>query len=422
LPPPEAIPIAAPETYSKPPAVDAKKEGGKKEGGLEDVCKVDPAACPNLDMDKEAARKFNEPLYAVQQVYAGGGGPDLSDLFGSPAPTAPSTPTAPAAIPMKPSANARPEAFDMEAKVEVEVSDIERARRKLAELTHAAGGQLMNEVFEKGADRLGAALSLRIPSAGIHAFIARLGEIGKIRTSTLETHEVSRKIADAEVIVRNLEQVLRRYEELLAKATNVAETIQVEAQLARVRTELDRVRSDLEWSKDRAARSTAYVTLSLEPTHPPLEPTAKLHPGVRSALFYDVVPNGATTPSTAYAGGGISVAWPRRISMDLDLLTSLRDDPGGVIDFYVFTIGTDIYSDFLGGGTRTFLNPYVGFRTGFAHAPNQALFPLGLTVGVDFYKTRGLLIAAESRTFALLGRKQGADFGIEPSLGLNVAY
>jgi outer membrane beta-barrel protein len=44
---------------------------GDAEGsGLEDICKIDPAACPNLDMEKEAARKFNEPLYAVQQIFA----------------------------------------------------------------------------------------------------------------------------------------------------------------------------------------------------------------------------------------------------------------------------------------------------------------------------------------------------------------
>jgi outer membrane beta-barrel protein len=38
--------------------------------GLEDICKIDPTACPNLDMDKEAARQFKEPLYAVQQIFA----------------------------------------------------------------------------------------------------------------------------------------------------------------------------------------------------------------------------------------------------------------------------------------------------------------------------------------------------------------
>lgn len=46
--------------------------GGEVPGGagLEDICKIDPTACPNLDLDKEAARKFKEPLYAVQQIFA----------------------------------------------------------------------------------------------------------------------------------------------------------------------------------------------------------------------------------------------------------------------------------------------------------------------------------------------------------------
>ena len=38
--------------------------------GLDDICKIDPAACPNLDMDKEAARPLKEQIFAVQQAYA----------------------------------------------------------------------------------------------------------------------------------------------------------------------------------------------------------------------------------------------------------------------------------------------------------------------------------------------------------------
>jgi outer membrane beta-barrel protein len=52
----------------------AEVPGGEEvpagEGGLEDICKIDPAACPNLDMDKEAARDIREQIYAVQQLFA----------------------------------------------------------------------------------------------------------------------------------------------------------------------------------------------------------------------------------------------------------------------------------------------------------------------------------------------------------------
>src|SRR6478609_1171264 len=52
-------------------AGEAGEEGETPTGsGLEDICKIDPAACPNLDMDKEAARPLKEQIFAVQQAYA----------------------------------------------------------------------------------------------------------------------------------------------------------------------------------------------------------------------------------------------------------------------------------------------------------------------------------------------------------------
>jgi outer membrane beta-barrel protein len=38
--------------------------------GLGDICKIDPTACPSIDMDKAAARDINAQMYAVQQIYA----------------------------------------------------------------------------------------------------------------------------------------------------------------------------------------------------------------------------------------------------------------------------------------------------------------------------------------------------------------
>jgi outer membrane beta-barrel protein len=57
---------------SATPGGEGAVPGGDVPGGegLEDICKIDPTACPNLDMDKEAARQFKEPVYAVQQIFA----------------------------------------------------------------------------------------------------------------------------------------------------------------------------------------------------------------------------------------------------------------------------------------------------------------------------------------------------------------
>jgi len=73
---PKEINLDEPETPAAQPAAeeaapDAPAEapaGG--EAGLGDICAIDPAACPSIDMNKAAARDLNQQMYAVQQVYA----------------------------------------------------------------------------------------------------------------------------------------------------------------------------------------------------------------------------------------------------------------------------------------------------------------------------------------------------------------
>lgn len=62
------VPAAAPEP-EKPADTPAAGEG-EQAGALGDICQIDPTACPNIDMDKAAARNMNEQMYAVQQIYA----------------------------------------------------------------------------------------------------------------------------------------------------------------------------------------------------------------------------------------------------------------------------------------------------------------------------------------------------------------
>ncbi|HEY5957962.1 MAG TPA: outer membrane beta-barrel domain-containing protein, partial [Polyangiaceae bacterium] len=46
-----------------------EQAGGDDSGGLDDICKIDPAACPTVDFDKEAKKPLNEQIFAVQQIY-----------------------------------------------------------------------------------------------------------------------------------------------------------------------------------------------------------------------------------------------------------------------------------------------------------------------------------------------------------------
>lgn len=70
---PKEINLDEPET---PPEGAAGPEGpvvpeGEGAGqDLESICKIDPTACPTIDMEKAAKRDMRTQMYAVQQIYA----------------------------------------------------------------------------------------------------------------------------------------------------------------------------------------------------------------------------------------------------------------------------------------------------------------------------------------------------------------
>jgi hypothetical protein len=438
-----AAPPATPSAPAPIPVADPSPYEGEhaSASGREDLCKIDPEACPSLDMSRESARNVGYALSqsdaklrpgspeilltgplaaapAVRRVRGYGYAAEEEETGGGETPA----PPPPEPIPVKAAHAATAEQLDIEVRVQLEVVDVADARRSLLALLEAFHGQIMNEVLENSAGQRGASFSLRVPSDGVKPFVAKLGQVGKVLSSKLETREVSRSLNDAAVVQRNLEQALTRYEELLGKAASVAEATAIEAQLMRVRTALDRVKSDIAWAKDRVARSTVYLTLSLASREPEVVPLAKFYPGVRAALLLDVPPDATGIGTKTFGGGGISLQWTRAFDIDLDLLNDLTEARGTSVDFYALTLGMAFYSDYLGGGRRRAFNPYFGFRTGYAHAPHQGLFPLGGVLGLELVKSEFLVLSLEARAYGLIGRKQGPDFALEPALGLNVAY
>ena len=47
---------------------------------------------------------------------------------------------------------------------------------------------------------------------------------------------------------------------------------------------------------------------------------------------------------------------------------------------------------------------------------------MGGVLGVELLKSEAVLLSLETRAYALIGRKEGPDFALEPGLGLNFAY
>ena len=83
------------------------------------------------------------------------------------------------------------------------------------------------------------------------------------------------------------------------------------------------------------------------------------------------------------------------------------------------SIGGAIYSDYLGRGRRTFLNPYLGARAGYGYFL-RSRFLLAGEIGVELLKLRHVLVEANVRVVGLLSAEPRA--AIVAGAGFVIAF
>ncbi|HWA75764.1 MAG TPA: DUF4349 domain-containing protein [Polyangiaceae bacterium] len=352
-----------------------------------------------------AARKSSSPWRHAQRA--------VFRALDAPAPP----PAAPSTTPTS-GPGERRELIDLEARLALEVSEPRLAAQKVRALTVAACGEIVSETFEDNASANGSALSLRVPSDKAQSLIAQVSALGKLISLKTQSTEMSRRFGDADTVLQNLEAALTHYQDLLDRAQNAHEMTEIEKELERVRLSIDRVNTDLEWMKDRVARSTVYVQLAL-PRDERAEKTAQLYPGLRLPYLIDLEPGGG---KSGYFGGGFSALVARPFNLDLDLLTHTDASRRDGVDLLLASVGVELYSNLLGAGKRRYLNPYLGFRAGYANLSSDDALLLGGSLGVELLKTSLLLCEVQARAYAFVGGERGTHALLQPALALNFAY
>jgi hypothetical protein len=317
------------------------------------------------------------------------------------------------------------EMLDIEANMTVAVDSVADAAKKVRELTKQYGGNLTGDQVQDEGQYQRGAFEIRVPSEKIAEFLDAIGGIGTVRSRDVRATDVSKQFFDSQILLHNLEVTMKRYEEILAQAKNVQEVLVVEQELTRLRGEINRVKGELRFMRDRVARSTLHLQIvpkSVDTNPPPENPEAKLYPGVRGTMLTDFTSSGHTT----YWGFGLSIFIIRQFQIDVDLLRHDKFvfNSGGPEPYaFLVTAGGDIYSEFFGGGRRRYFNPYIGLRAGYARIADRNNALIAGNVGIELVRTRGFLLDLQARLHLFFGNPDdGAHAGIQPTLGLNVAF
>jgi len=311
------------------------------------------------------------------------------------------------------------EMLDIEAHLTLLVANVSEARARLHERAAELHGTITSDVLRDDGSPRELSLTIRVPSGSSDAFLNDLERVGQVTARQIIAKDVGREYHDSEIVLHNLERTLARYEEILQKATTVEEMLRIEAELSRIRGEIDRVKGELRYLGDRVSRATVYLVIH-ERTREVVEnlpEEAKFYPGLRAVSLSEL--RGERSTVSAW-GGGVAIGVGRGGNVELDALHRTGSSSHGP-DVVLLTAGGDVYSDFLGGGRRRFLNPYLGLRVGYARVAGANDFAGAGTIGVELFKSRYATIDTDVRVLGLFG-KPGSELGIEPTLGANVAF
>ena len=347
-------------------------------------------------------RRLNQALFISVlpiAIACGGAGPSASRIaLAEPQPSAVQTPSA--------SSNAQPAepALVVEGSIDVSVGEITGALSAIREELKKSGGRIVSERESGAGLSWSATVVARVQPKALDSLLAAVTELGTTTNKRIDAEDVGKTLFDQDIALANLNTTLERMRGVLATpGLKVAEVLEIEREMTRLRGEIERIKGSQRFLRDRVSFATLTINLRRD-GGVILSPSAKIYPGPRLASLVLLRPG--ARQRVRFGGGATLLAPVGRLSLDVDVFAAGdgEDDPALMI-----TGGAAMYSDFLGRGRRRFLNPYLGFRAGYAYLEGSRL-TAALDVGLELFKTSRFMIEANVRGAAFIGEE--SDFGL----------
>jgi hypothetical protein len=300
--------------------------------------------------------------------------------------------------------------------IEAVAADVDALVRAVRDRVREAGGRVMNEeVTGLARDGTRALMRLRLPPPQVAPFADWLTTASEVRSRNLSSEEVSEAYRDRALAIHNLRATMTRLEALVAGGGNLSEVLTIEREITRVRGEIEQLEGAQRHLAARAAMAT--VDLQLAPAEAARAPRAlfDLVPSATVLVFTDQRPRHDVRP-----GAGLTLMFTRQAGLELQLFPTRGSDPRSVLA----TLQGTVFSDFLGGGRRPFLNPYLGLLAGGGSVNGHGAFTTGGLVGVELYRAAHLLVDLRARGQVLLyGQgERPADLVLQAGLGVGVPF
>lgn len=333
---------------------------------------------------------------------------------------------APAAVPATPSAIAGspptatqiPEQLVIEGSISVVVDEVNDVGPQLHAIVEQFGGRVITEVVNGAESTWSGQFKVRLPPNHVDELLAFLAKHGDITDKRITATDVSKQLFDQELALKNLHVTLDRLAQVMAQGgLKVPEILQIEQEMTRLRGQIEQIEGDQRFLKDRVALATLDISMTRRAGAVTVA-KAKVYPGARAAAL--VLFDPGHRARTRYGGGFVLHTLFRQMSLEVDLFQKEANEAGtSSANAVIVTSGGAVYSDFLGGGRRRTLNPYLGFRLGYAYLDDHRFVVQG-EAGLELLKTRNAVIDANVRATGLIG--SSSDVALVAGAGATFAF
>jgi hypothetical protein len=172
------------------------------------------------------------------------------------------------------------------ATMTVVVPDQNQAAVRLRALAAAHGGMVTTEnVVSNGAKDYysQSTVVISVPADQLDSVLTDIAAIGEVTVRTLESSDVTAKVADVSSRITTMRASIARMQELLTRAGSVAEIAQVEAELTNRESDLESLLAQQKALAQRVAQSPVTVTLTrVAVVSPPPVPETGFVAGLKS--------------------------------------------------------------------------------------------------------------------------------------------
>lgn len=148
--------------------------------------------------------------------------------------------------------------------IDLEVGDVEEARGAMARIAAASGG-FISDLGIQGtdSDRRSGHLTLRVPSDRMDDALSALSGLGKVRSETQGSQDITTQYLDTETRLRVLRETDARLREILRNRTgDLSDVLQVERELARVVTQIEQLEGQKRFWDEQVDLATIHVSMS----------------------------------------------------------------------------------------------------------------------------------------------------------------